>query len=154
MIVYILVISIAILMFDWLTTFACYSYKLPACCIPANFRLTAYQSISSLLYASHFQACCISANFKLADRASRRNIARHNKTAFGPPWQVRFKFLSKLRIWGPIKLLVHFHRCLISCAAEYPDNIYFIQSSDKHNQLMQRCVTFLCCFIVNTIWPK
>jgi hypothetical protein len=26
-------------------------------------------------------------------------------------------------------------------AAEYPDNIYFIQSSDKHNKLMQQDAT-------------
>jgi hypothetical protein len=31
----------------------------------------------------------------------------------------RLRFISKLRIWGPIKPLVHFHECLISCAAEF-----------------------------------
>jgi len=53
----------------------------------------------------------------------------------------RLRLLSKLRIWGPIKPLVSFHKCFISCAAEYPDNIYVIQSSGKHNQLMQQGVT-------------
>ena len=51
------------------------------------------------------------------------------------------RLLSKLRIWASIKPLVNFHKCFISCAAECPDNIYFIQSSDKHNQLMQQGVT-------------
>ena len=45
----------------------------------------------------------------------------------------RLRLLSKLRIWGPIKPLINFHKCFISCAEECPDNIYFIQSSDKHN---------------------
>ena len=64
----------------------------------------------------------------------------------------RLRFLSKLSIWGPIKQLVYFHICLISCALECPDNIYFIQSSGKHNQLMQQGVNCLSCFIVNKIW--
>jgi hypothetical protein len=46
----------------------------------------------------------------------------------------RLRFLSKLSILGPIKLLVNFQKCFnISCAAECPENIYFILSSDKHN---------------------
>ena len=35
---------------------------------------------------------------------------------------------------------IRFHKCFISCAAECLDNINFIQSSDKHNQLMQQGV--------------
>ena len=53
---------------------------------------------------------------------------------------------------GLIKPLVNFHKCLISCAAECPDNIYLIQSSDKHNQLMQQGVTYWSYFIVTNIW--
>jgi hypothetical protein len=63
----------------------------------------------------------------------------------------RLRFLSKLKIWGAIKPLVNFHKCIISSAVECPDNIYFIQSSDKHNMLMQ-CVICLSCFIVDKIW--
>ena len=33
------------------------------------------------------------------------------------------RLLSNLRIWGPIKPLVNFHKCFISCAADSPDNI-------------------------------
>jgi hypothetical protein len=36
---------------------------------------------------------------------------------------------------------LYFHITRVSCAAEYPDNIYFIQNNDKHNQLIQRVVT-------------
>jgi len=36
---------------------------------------------------------------------------------------------------------LNFQKCFISCAAEYPDNIYFIQNNDKHNQLIQQVVT-------------
>jgi len=67
------------------------------------------------------------------------NDARRNKTALGP--QEQAEIFSKLRILGPIKRLVNFHKCFISCAAECPDSIYFIQSSDKHNLLMQQGVT-------------
>ena len=35
----------------------------------------------------------------------------------------RLIFLSKLRILGPIKPLVNFQKCFISCAAECPDKI-------------------------------
>jgi hypothetical protein len=35
----------------------------------------------------------------------------------------RLGLLSKLRIWSPIKPLVNFHKCFISCTAECPDNI-------------------------------
>ena len=59
-------------------------------------------------------------------RASERNFARRNKTALGP--RDRLKLLSKLRILGPIKPLVYFNKCFISCAAECPDNIYFIRN--------------------------
>jgi hypothetical protein len=49
-----------------------------------------------------------------------------------------------------MKPLVNFHKCFISCAAECTDNIYFIQSSDKYNQLiMQQGVT--CCIVANKI---
>jgi hypothetical protein len=66
----------------------------------------------------------------------------------------RLRLPSKLRIWGSIKPLVNFHKCFISCAAECPDNIYrfLIQSSDKHNQLMQQGVTCWSYFIVPKIW--
>jgi hypothetical protein len=37
-------------------------------------------------------------------------------------------------------------------AAECTDNMYFIQSSDKHNQLIQQGLTCLSCFIVSKIW--
>ena len=46
----------------------------------------------------------------------------------------RLMFLSKLRIWGPIKPLVYFRKCFIYC--------------DKHNQLMQQGVIRLSWFIV------
>ena len=49
-------------------------------------------------------------------RASKRNDARQNKTALRPR-------AEKLRILGPIKPLINFHKCFISCAAECPDNI-------------------------------
>jgi hypothetical protein len=45
--------------------------------------------------------------------------------------------------------MVNFHKCVIFCAAECQDNINFIQSTDKHYQLMQQGVTCLSCFIVN-----
>jgi hypothetical protein len=38
-----------------------------------------------------------------------------------------------IEVWVPITPLVNFHKCFISCAVECPDNIYFIQSSHKHN---------------------
>ena len=50
----------------------------------------------------------------------------------------RLRLLSKLRMLGPIKPLVNFHTCIISCAVECPEYIYFIQNSDKHNQLLQQ----------------
>ena len=50
----------------------------------------------------------------------------------------RLRLLSKLRMLGPIKSLVNFHTCIISCAAECPEYIYVIQNSDKHNQLLQQ----------------
>ena len=59
----------------------------------------------------------------------------------------RLRRLSKLRIWDPIKPLVNFKKCFTPCAAECPDKICFIQSSDKHNQLMLQGVTCLSCFI-------
>ena len=64
----------------------------------------------------------------------------------------RLRLPSKLRIWGSIKPLVNFHKCLISCATECPDNIYLKQSSDKHNQLMQQGVTCWSYFIVTKMW--
>jgi hypothetical protein len=64
----------------------------------------------------------------------------------------RLRLPSKLRIWGSIKALVNFHKCFISCAAECLNNIYLIQSSDKHNQLMQQGVTCWSYFIVTKIW--
>ena len=63
----------------------------------------------------------------------------------------RLRLISKLRILGSIKPLVNFHKCFISCAAECSDNIYLIQSSDKHNQLMQQGVTCWSYFIVTKI---
>jgi len=45
-----------------------------------------------------------------------------------------------------MKPVVYFHKCFITCAAECSDNINFIQSSDKHNQLMQQGVACLSCF--------
>ena len=64
----------------------------------------------------------------------------------------RLRLPSKLRIWGSIKAQVNFHKCFISCAAECLNNIYLIQSSDKHNQLMQQGVTCWSYFIVTKIW--
>jgi len=52
----------------------------------------------------------------------------------------RLRLFSKLRILYKIKPMVNFHKYFTSCAAECPDNIYLIQSSDKHNQLMQQGV--------------
>ena len=60
----------------------------------------------------------------------RENLQGRTRLLWGPGY--RLKLLSKLRIWGPKKPLVNFHICFISSAAECPDNIYFIQSSDKH----------------------
>ena len=74
--------------------------------------------------------------YHAVDRASKRNYGR----LLWGPWD-SLRLLSRLRIWAPIKPRVNFHRCFISCAAECPDNIYFIQSSDKHNQLIQQGVT-------------
>ena len=48
-------------------------------------------------------------------------------------WGPGYRLLSKFRIWGPIKPLVDFHKFFISCAAECPHNIYFIQRSGNHN---------------------
>ena len=68
-------------------------------------------------------------------------------TCAGPPREIlhgetrllwghgdRLMFLSKLRIWGPIKPLVYFRKWFIYC--------------DKHNQLMQQGVIRLSWFIV------
>jgi hypothetical protein len=69
-----------------------------------------------------------------AKSASKRNYARWNKTALGPRGQaetsIKIEDLRSNKTTGKLSLM------LISCAAECPDNIYFIQSSDKHNQLM------------------
>ena len=35
-----------------------------------------------------------------------------------------------MRIWCPIKPLVHFHKCFVSCVVEYPDNIYTLYKSN------------------------
>jgi len=62
---------------------------------------------------------------------SREILQVGTRLFWGPGDMLRL--LSKLRIWGPIKPLVNVHKCFISCAAECPDNIYFIQISDEHN---------------------
>jgi hypothetical protein len=46
-----------------------------------------------------------------------------------------------------IKLLVTFHKCFISCAAECPNSIYFIQSSGKHNEL-KLCTMYMILYMV------
>jgi hypothetical protein len=40
----------------------------------------------------------------------------------------------KIEDLGPIKPLVNFHKCFISCAAECPDNIYFILEIVENTQ--------------------
>jgi hypothetical protein len=58
---------------------------------------------------------------------TKRNYTRRNKTILRP--QVHTEISLKIEDFKS-----NFHKCFISCAAECPDNIYFIQSSDKHNQ--------------------
>jgi hypothetical protein len=48
--------------------------------------------------------------------------------------------------------MINFHRCIIYSAVECQDNIYFIQSSDKHNMLILQCVICLSCFMIEKIW--
>jgi hypothetical protein len=60
----------------------------------------------------------------------REILQGRTKLLWGPGY--RLKLLSKLRFEVQKKPLVNFHMCFISCATECPDNIYFIQSSDKH----------------------
>jgi hypothetical protein len=67
----------------------------------------------------------------ISARASKRNFARRNKTVLGPGERTYTSL--KIEDLRSNKTLVNFHKCFISCAAECPDNIYFIQSSDKHN---------------------
>ena len=62
----------------------------------------------------------------LIRRASKRNFTTRNKTSL--ELQNRLTILSKLRIWGPIKPPVYFHKRLMSSAAECLDGIYLIQS--------------------------
>ena len=90
-----------------------------------------------------------------------RNILLSKAIQTGPPREIlqggtrllwgladRTRLLSKLRILGPIKPLVKFHKYIISCAAECPDNIYFTQSSDKHNSEVKVNFT-LSLFYIN-----
>jgi hypothetical protein len=63
----------------------------------------------------------------------REFLQGETRLLWGPGDRSRLSYKSS--IWGPIKPLVAFQNCFIFCAAECPDNIYFIQSSDKHNQL-------------------
>ena len=64
-----------------------------------------------------FKSNCISSRAQIneIDRASKRNFARRNKTVLGRRGQAETSFKVE------------------DCAAECPDNVYFIQSSDKHN---------------------
>ena len=83
----------------------------------------------------------------------QEKLCKAKKTALGPRGLVEISLkIEDLR--STIKLLVNCHKCFISCSAECPNSIYFIQSSGKHNQLhvIQQDVFCLSCFIVNKIW--
>ena len=65
-----------------------------------------------------------SINQWVSDRASKRNYVRQNKTALGSRGQAETS--HKIEDWRSNKTTGNFHKCFISCAAECPDNIYFI----------------------------
>ena len=51
-------------------------------------------------------------NIKFLDPGPPREIWQGGTTLLGVPGD-RLRFFSKLRIWGPIKPLVNFHKCFI-----------------------------------------
>ena len=106
--------------------------------------------ITTFLWYMYSDLCITTLFRNMYTGSPRASLQVGTRLLWGPG--DRLSLISKLRIWGPLKPLVNFHMCFISCAAECPNNIYFIQSSDKHNQLMQQGVTCLSCFIVNKIW--
>jgi len=71
---------------------------------------------------------------RVTARDSKRNYARRDKTALGLLEQTETYLKAEDLRFN--KTIGNFHKCFISCAVECPDNIYFIQNSDKHNQLM------------------
>ena len=88
---------------------------------------TKVSAIKLLIIRNYVRQCWIQST----NRVSKKNFARPNNTVLGP-WD-RLRLLSKYKIWGQMNPLVNFHKCFISCAAKCPDNIHFIQCSDKHN---------------------
>ena len=88
---------------------------------------TKVSAIKLLITRNYVRQCWIQST----NRVSKKNFARPNNTVFGP--SDRLRLLSKYKIWGQMNPLVNFDKCFISCAAKCPDNIHFIQCSDKHN---------------------
>ena len=69
----------------------------------------------------------------------KRNDAWWKKTSLGLRGQAETSL--KIEDFRSNKTTGNFHTCIISCAAECPEYIYFIQNSDNHNQLLQQLLS-------------